>query len=66
MLVDEDQHFIFGQFLSVHSGLRIMNYDPVHPGPEEPLGVAYAARKKKKVIFFITMIMTLTKRNWKG
>lgn len=46
MLVYEVQHVTFGQFLRVHSGLRIMNYNPIHPGPEEPLGVAYAARKK--------------------
>lgn len=40
MLMDEGQHLVFGQFLRVHPGLRIVNYDSVHPGPEEPLRVA--------------------------
>lgn len=40
ILVDEAQNIIFGQFLRIHPCLRIMDYHPVHPGPEEPLRVA--------------------------
>lgn len=40
VLVDEGQNIGFGQFLRIHPGLRIVNYDPVNPGPEETLRVA--------------------------
>lgn len=40
VLVDEGQNIIFGQFLGVHPCLRVVDYDPVHPGPEVPLSVA--------------------------
>lgn len=42
MVLDEGQNVIFGQFLRVNPGLRVMDDDAVHPGPEEPLGVADA------------------------
>jgi len=38
--VDEGQELVLGQLLRVHPCLRIVNYDPVHPGPEEPLSMA--------------------------
>lgn len=40
IVVDEGQHINFGQFLRVNPGLGIMDDHAVHPGPEEPLGVA--------------------------
>lgn len=40
ILVDEGQNVIFGQFLGVHPGLRVMDDHAVHPGPEEPFSVA--------------------------
>lgn len=40
--MDEGQNLVFGQLLPVHPGLRIVHDHPVHPGPEEPLGVTDA------------------------
>lgn len=45
--MDKGQHVFFGQFLRVHPCLRIVNYDPVHPGPEETLWVADAGDEDK-------------------
>lgn len=42
VLVDEGQNIIFGQFLGIHPGLGIVDYDPINPGPEETLRVADA------------------------
>lgn len=53
VLVDEGQNIIFGQFLRIHTCLRIVNYDPVHPGPEETLRVADAEDEDKERILFI-------------
>lgn len=47
VLVDERQNIIFGQFLRIHTRLRIMDYHAVHPGPEEPLRVANAEDKDR-------------------
>lgn len=52
ILVDEGQNIIFGQFLMVHPCLRIMNYDPIHPGPEEPLRVANTEEEEKQRMNF--------------
>lgn len=43
--MDKGQHLVFGQLLRVHPGLRIVNYDTVYPGPEEPLRVANAEKE---------------------
>ena len=42
VLVDEGQNIVFGQFPRIHAGLRVVNDDAVHPGPEETLRVADA------------------------
>lgn len=42
VVLDEGQNVVFGQFLGVNPGLRVVDDDAVHPGPEEPLGVADA------------------------
>lgn len=51
MLVDEGQQFIFGQFLWVDPGLGVVNYNAVHPGPEETLRMANAEKEEKKASF---------------
>lgn len=46
ILVNKGQHVNFGQFLRVNPGLRIMDDHAIHPGPEEPLGVANTVGRK--------------------
>lgn len=62
ILVDEGQNIIFGQFLRVHPRLRIVNYDPVDPRPEEPLRVADAADEDEGSTS-ITIVITMTNKH---
>lgn len=60
VLVDEGQNIIFGQFLGVHPCLRVVDYDPVHPGPEVPLSVANTEGEDKgrKLLNHIKMLLS--------
>lgn len=57
ILMHEGQNFIFGQFLGVHPGLRIVNDHSVHPGPEEALRVTNTEDEDKKRTLFIYQVI---------